>query len=169
MSNILALRPKETTAALAKASTDDIALLLGKEMGFSLEMEQQGHMIKALNDPNNFMKERNTEIYKILQEAAKVYKSSLTQTADVLPEKTANEIALKEAQAIYNSRMNLLQLYNPAYSTLITDSINKYGQKEDKLKLVTEVANNEATYGGVDEKYLKQYYKDRRNKKKGKN
>lgn len=155
---MLALQNKGVTSTVGY--NGDIYKMFETELGHTLNKKQTDNMLKAVKDPETFIKHRDKEINNALIRTTVAYKEKVRDLEDYLPASEVHKIALEMATSVYNDYMNTVNILNPAFNTVVTDNLANYNAKALTYQANQAVGNNDKEFfKQLNEKDIKKYLK----------
>lgn len=105
---------------------------LGRELGVSLQLEQERSLSKALQKPEDFIAEREANINNILKgQVSDAFARAVNDLKDIqLPEEMFESLVKKRAQNALSEAMEIENLRHPGYEF----AINKQKQARDLME-----------------------------------
>ena len=117
-----------TNAVIRK--TTPAQTFLERELGVQLRLQQDEMTLKAINKPEEFMKIREEKVHNLMTNVASHYRNVLQQYYNLgFPDSTANEIAFRSAERMYEEELNILEYalpggYRNAYTAANAGQVN---------------------------------------------
>jgi hypothetical protein len=134
------------------APTQIVQDYLERELKIELHSTQEKSLVSALTEPAKYLDAREASLKEIAKDLAGPYQESQNYYFKVgYPVDEAIALSNIEAKALYDIRLQRLNITNPGADVLITGAIN---QQTGKIKEAALINGN-----GKDKKYYKAKYK----------
>ena len=149
--------------ALSTPSENEAKDLFRRQLGVEIDRKREASMVEAISKPENWLKERNEQLDKTLDEAALLYRKKYEQFIITgYPVDQADAMAVSLARNLYENEKKIIEdLYVGYEGQFKTREINRSAEETFAKSMISGV-DKQAHITEADRKGIIREYKKRK-------